>query len=320
MSKKANTTLIGGFLLGAVGIVALAIFFLSGGLLFSDQDEFVMFFDRTVQGLELGAPMKLRGVKIGEVTRIESYLNQKEMNIINAVYVKVKRNEIKVGDLERSDDLLSTLIYKHGMRAQLRIQSLLTGLLYIEVDFKGQDAEIKYWGLVAGVEELPTATTEIEELSQIANRFDFDALSTSIRNITENLDKLVSAPETQALPENINKSLNSITRLADDLDQVVMHDVKGAIDKINSLAAGLNEDYPALADELQQSMVALRSAFGKLEHTMADANHLLSDDSPLIYEVVQTLDQLGKAAKKVDALAETLEREPESLLKGKSAR
>lgn len=320
MSRQANTTMIGAFVLGAIAIVVMGLAFFSDGLLFSDREEYVMFFDRSVQGLEVGAPMKLRGVSIGEVTRIESYLTQDDLNIVNAVYVSVKGNELRSDGDYDPDELLDNLIVKHGMRAQLRIQSLLTGLLYIEVDFKGPEAEMKLWGLVAGVKELPTATTEIEELSQLANNFDFDALSTSMRSITENLDALIADPETQALPKNMNKSLDAVTHLANDMNQVLTRDVKVAVAQINELATNLNADYPAVADDLRQSMASLQAAFGKLEQTMADANHLLSDDSPVVYEVVQTLEQLGTAAKKISTLAATLEREPESLLKGKSAR
>lgn len=320
MSNKASTTMIGAFVLGATAIVVLGLSFFSDGLLFSDREEYVMFFDRSVQGLEVGAPMKLRGVQIGEVTKIESYLTQDDLNIVNAVYVRVKSGELHSDNDYDADELLNNLIVKHGMRAQLRIQSMLTGMLYIEVDFKGPEAEMKLWGLVAGVRELPTATTEIEELSQLADTFDFDALSTSMRNITENLDALIADPETQALPQNINKSLDAITRLADDMNHVVTRDAKSALAQINELATNLNKDYPVVAEDLRQSMASLQTAFGELEQTMVDANHLLSDDSPVVYEIVQTLEQLGTAAKKISTLAATIEREPESLLKGKSNR
>lgn len=318
MSQKANTTLIGAFIIGALALAAATLAFIGDGLFGGESEEYVMFFDRTVQGLELGAPMKLRGVKIGEVTSIESIIDAD--NIINAVYVKARGGNLKYGEIKDPNQLLDSLINEQGMRAQLRIQSLLTGLLYIELDFKGTDSEMKLWGLSSGVRELPTATTEIEELSQIANTFDFDALSKSFRSIMENLDQLVSDPDTQALPGKINESLASITQLSENMDSIVIDDVKDALNQINELAGNVNQDYPVVAADLRRSLASLQTAFGKLERTMADANHLLSDDSPLIYEVLQTLEQMGKAADKINTLAETVEREPESLLKGKSER
>lgn len=320
MSTKANTTMIGAFLMGAIAIVIAAIVFFGDGEYFRDNESYVMYFDRSVQGLELGAPMKLRGVKIGEVTRIESYVNKQAMNIINAVYVRVRRGELNYGEDIDPDELLDTLIANHGMRAQLRIQSMLTGLLYIEVDFLGPDSEMKLWGLDPDMPELPTAFTEMEELSQIANRFDFDALSRNFLNIAKNVDALFADPETQALAGNLNTSLNSITKLAEDMNRVLLEDVSGAINEINTLAAGLNKDYPAVAGDLRQSMASLQNAFAKLEQTLGNANHLLSDDSPLVYELAQTLEQLAEAAKKINTLAETVERQPEVLLRGKSSK
>ncbi len=320
MSNKANTTLIGAFTIGATAIVIAAIIFFGDGRYFQDNENYVMYFDRSVQGLELGAPMKLRGVKVGEVTRIESYVTENSMNIINAVYVRVRRGEVNYGGNIKRDELVDALIANQGMRAQLRIQSLLTGLLYIELDFMGAGSEMKLWGLDPDTRELPTATTEIEELSKIANRFDFDALSRYLLSIAENINTILADPETLSLTANLNDSLHSITRLADDMDRLLLEDVAAAINEFNTLAAGFNESYPLVAEDLRQSMASLQTVFSRLEHTLGDANYLLSDDSPLIYKLNQTLDQLSKAANKVSSLAETLERQPEALLKGKSGR
>jgi paraquat-inducible protein B len=320
MSNKASTTLIGAFLIGAIGIVITAIVFFGDGRYFQDNENYVMYFDRSVQGLELGAPMKLRGVKVGEVTRIESYVTEKSMSIVNAVYVRVRRNEVNYSGNIKPDELVDTLIVNQGMRAQLRIQSLLTGLLYIEVDFMGADSEMKLWGLDPDTPELPTAITEIEELSQIANRFDFDALSRYFLSIAENLNAILSDPETLSLTANLNDSLQSIAKLADDMDRLLLEDIAAAIEEFKVLAAGINEGYPVVAEDLRQSMASLQTVFSKFESTLGSANHLLSDDSPLIYELSQTLDQLSKAAKKVSSLAETVERQPEALLRGKSGR
>jgi paraquat-inducible protein B len=320
MSHKANTTLIGAFLIGATAIVIATVIFFGDGRYFQENESYVMYFDRSVQGLELGAPMKLRGVKVGEVTGIESYVTEQSMSIINAVYVRVRRGEVNYGGTITADELVDALIANQGMRAQLRIQSLLTGLLYIELDFMGADSEMKLWGLDPDTRELPTAITEIEELSQLANRFDFDALSRYFLSIAENLNTILADPETLSLTANLNDSLHSITRLADDMDRVLLEDVAAAIEEFNILAAGINEGYPVVAEDLRHGMASLQTVFSKLENTLGNANYVLSDDSPLIYKLNQTLDQLSKAAKKISSLADTVERQPEALLKGKSGR
>jgi paraquat-inducible protein B len=320
MSNKASSTLIGAFILGVLAIVIAALLFFGGGRLFRDSASLVMYFDRSIQGLELGAPMKLRGVKIGEVTRIETNVNEQSMNIVNAVYVRVRPEELKYNNSDNPYELLNKLVKDHGMRAQLRIQSMLTGLLYIEIDFMDQGSDIKYWGLDPDTQELPTARTEIEELSDLANRFDFDALSKNFRDVAQNLDDLTSDPELKALAGNLNRSVASITRFTDGLHTVLQGDASETMEQIKLLAEGLNRDYPAVADDLRQSMTSLREALGGVDGTLNSVNHLLSDDSPVLYDLRRALEKVSIAAENISALAETVEREPESLLKGKSSR
>ncbi len=320
MSNKANTATIGAFIVGAIAITLAGIIFFGGGRLFRDSENYVMYFDRSIQGLEIGAPMKLRGVKIGEVTDIESHINPDTMNSINAVYVKVTADELKFDSSKSNQEILDLLIVQRGLRAQLRIQSMLTGLLYIEVDFMGPDSELTYWGLDPDTRELPTARSEIEELSQLANSFDFDALSTNFRNIAENIDVLTSDPELKALAGNINQSLAAITELVSSVDQVIETDVAAAFKQLDTLARGLNDDYPLVAQDLRQGMRSMRSAFANVEGAITSANYLLSDDSPLLYELREALEKVGAAADSINTLADTVEREPESLIKGKSSR
>ena len=320
MSNKANTATIGAFIIGAIAITLAGIMLFGGGRLFGDSENFVMYFDRSIQGLEIGAPMKLRGVKIGEVTDIESHIYPETMKSINAVYVKVNRDELKFDTELLVQDLLDQLIEQRGLRAQLRIQSLLTGLLYVEVDFMGPDSALQYWRLDPDVRELPTARSEIEELSQLANRFDFDAMAKSFRDITENIAVLVADPELKAVAGNINESLASISKLAARVDEVFENEVASSFNELDRLARGINKEYPLVARDLRQGMRSLRSAFSGAEAAVNNANHLLSDDSPLLFELREALAKIAAAAESVEALADTVEQEPESLIKGKSNR
>ncbi len=320
MSNKANTATIGAFIVGAIAIILAGIMFFGGGRLFRDSENYVMYFDRSIQGLEIGAPMSLRGVKIGEVTDIESHINPDTMSSINAVYVKVRADELKFDSAKSNQEILDLLIVERGLRAQLRIQSMLTGLLYIEVDFMGPDTTLTYWGLDPDTRELPTAKSEIEELSQLANSFDFDALSTNFRNIAENLEALTSDPELKALAGNLNQSLAAITGLVSSVDQVIETDVAAAFNQLDTLARGLNEDYPLVARDLRQGMRSMRSAFADAQGAITSANYLLSDDSPLLYELSEALAKIGAAAEAINALADSVDRQPESLIKGKSSR
>ena len=70
MSKQASKALIGGFVLGAVILVAAATVIFGSGRFFSEKQVFVLYFDGAVNGLNVGAPVKFRGVTIGQVRKI----------------------------------------------------------------------------------------------------------------------------------------------------------------------------------------------------------------------------------------------------------
>lgn len=317
MNHKASSAVIGLFVLGAVAVILASIVFFSGGDFLKEKDRFVLYFDRTVQGLEIGAPVKLRGVKLGEVTAIQTHVLVKEKSVVTAVYIETYPGDIHYDLARGNEGIFDELLERRGMRAQLRIQSLLTGLLYIEVDFKPGDPDLKLYGLDPDTEEIPTAHSEIEELSDILNEIDFDAIASSFGRIADNLDRFVSDEEFLALAGNLNATMASIRTLADDADVAVNADLRPAVNEIKKLVAGINQDYPQLAADFGSSMARLETSLSKLETAMAGAGHLLSDDSPLLYEVNATLVQLKKASRDLAKLAETLERQPEALVRGK---
>lgn len=317
MSNNTNSTIIGLFVIGAVAIVLASIVFFSGGDILREKERFVLYFDRTVQGLEIGAPVKLRGVKLGEVTSIQTHVVTNQRAVINAVYIETYPGEIRWDNEAEADRMFDEMLERDGMRAQLRIQSMLTGLLYIEVDFKPGAQDQKLYGLDPHTREIPTAPTEIEELSDILNEIDFQEIASSFQRIADNLDKFVSDDNFLALAANINSTLASIKKLADNADQTVIADLHTAIGQINTFMAALNEDYPTLAGELSASLQSLKSSLVQIENALAGAEHLLSDDSPVLYEVNSTLRELKKASRELGALAETLDRHPEAIMRGK---
>ena len=83
MSKPISPVAIGGFTVGALALLLVAVFIFGGGqFLHADKVRFVIFFDSSLNGLEIGAPVKMQGVKVGEVTEITLQIDPKaEQNI-----------------------------------------------------------------------------------------------------------------------------------------------------------------------------------------------------------------------------------------------
>ena len=122
MSDKPHTVAIGAFVIGASLIAIATLLFLLGSG-FGRKETVVMAFDGSVKGLNVGAPLALRGVKVGEVTDIEVVLDSANANVIMVVEANFDADNIRrkgISDADLAEELIA-----RGLRAQLNIQSLL---------------------------------------------------------------------------------------------------------------------------------------------------------------------------------------------------
>src|SRR5512143_1986566 len=96
MSKKANKTLIGAFVVGAIALIIAGVVIFGSGKLFAPVRKFVMVFAGSVKGLNVGSAVIFRGVKIGAVTDIQLRVDPKNMTAVIPVYVEIDPRKITV--------------------------------------------------------------------------------------------------------------------------------------------------------------------------------------------------------------------------------
>lgn len=128
MSKEANKKKVGLFVVGALTLVILMIGCFGSGSLFQKTSTYVLYFDGSVQGLNIGAPVVLRGVPIGRVTNIKLVSSNKGMVISIPVYIEIDDSKLvsqaksSFADWsEQREDIIRVLV-DHGLRAQLGMQ------------------------------------------------------------------------------------------------------------------------------------------------------------------------------------------------------
>ena len=202
MSEKTQTVAIGAFVLGA-SLIALAtlIFLLGSG--FGKKEKVVMVFDGSVKGLNVGAPLALRGVKVGEVTDIELILDSDKINVIMLIEAKIDDQNIRrkgVTDTNLTEGLIS-----RGLRAQLNTQSLLTGLLYVELDFY-PDSPLNLVDIDSPYLQLPTIPTNLQRIAKKLEDLDISKLTDELESISNGVNKMVSSPDFQTLPANMTSN------------------------------------------------------------------------------------------------------------------
>lgn len=277
MSRKANPTLIGAFVIGALALAMGGLIAFGGGKYFKDTTTYVMYFDSSVSGLRVGAPVEFRGVKVGEVRDIRGTISE-DLEIQIPVYVEIGEGRLQPKRADaapiRREQAIPVLI-KRGMRAQLSLQSLVTGQFYIELDFH-PDQPPRFVG-DGTVPEIPTVPSALSKLRERFEALPLDELAHQAIAALQGIEQLVSSEELGNAIDSASAALREVRKLSDEL----------------------GEKLPPMVDSAQQAF------------------SIAAEDSPVRYQLESSLSELSAAARAIRSFAEYLERHPEALLTGK---
>jgi paraquat-inducible protein B len=316
MGKKANPTIIGLFVVGAIALAIVGVIVFGSGRFFKRTEAFVMFFPGSVNGLSVGAQVKIKGVDIGQVTDIKLVLEREgktNPNLTIPVYVETVPSKILVDGqrLEMTDpDNVRDLINR-GMRAQLQSQSLVTGILFVQIDFF-PDTPIRYvLPQPSDPIEIPTVQTTLEEAS------------TAAREIIDELRSVKFGPMVQDASEAL-ESIRDLVRspalhsTVDALPETVKN-FNEAIASLRGLSANLQGRVDPLAKRLDSTLSGADQALTSVRETVGAARLLIEPGSPLEHDLRKTLRDVSSAARELGELADFIERNPTALLYGKQA-
>ncbi|MBK8907713.1 MAG: MCE family protein [Rhodospirillales bacterium] len=245
----------------------------------TEQIPFIMHFEGSVRGLETGAPVELRGIKVGEVTDIRLIVDREAKAISVPVTIVLEPERVTLMGIRQTDPVAAMgELVQRGMRAQLKSGSLLTGALYVDLDFypDAPPAEMARGGRYA---ELPTIPSDIEQIKRSAGQV---------------LDRVAALP-------------------LEDLIQ----DMRTMIQSVNALVS--SPAVKSAEQALLQTAEAAEQLMTQANQTLASAGDLISPGSPLRYDLTQALTELRTALRSLRQLAEYLERHPEALVRGKGA-
>jgi paraquat-inducible protein B len=318
MKKQPSTLAIGLFVIGAMIIVLAATLFISGSNFGKNLSRAILVFDGNVRGLNIGAPVAFKGVQIGQVTQIGAIIDTNTYQVLMPVEIEFSGDRVrKIGE-KQDEDTLEQLI-GNGMRGQLQKQSLLTGLLYIQLDLHPGTA-VTYYEVDSDLPQLPTIPTDMEQLTRSLDDLDFKTLYDNLAHIIEETDKFVSDPELSAISGNVNNMLNQVSELSAQLSGEVALASPGInqlISNGNKVAVEAARELPLLSQSTQQTLDELRSAIRSFDKTMDELGYLVSDDSSTVHEIQKAARELTAAGRSIQSLADHLEQEPESLIRGK---
>ncbi len=328
MSKKANPTLIGAFVVGAIVLVIGAVTILGSGRLFRKTYEFVLYFEGSVSGLREGAPVKYKGVEIGSITKILLQLDEgAETNRI-PVIIKLDANKISgrgVGGSLRDPAALKAAIDR-GLRGQLQTESIVTGVLFVALDlFPGSPAQyVQPPG--SRYPEIPTITTALQKAQDILGQLltkldevDFKALLTSSADAVKTLSDLVKNKDLEETFAGINRLVNKpeLHAAIRSLDQTVVK-ISEAADGVQKVAGSIDRSVATLSVDLKETLTGVRDAVKQIQVTVGNVDGFVDPNSPNSYELTKALKELSGAARSLRLMADFLERNPRAFLFGRA--
>ena len=331
MSAKANPTRIGFFVVGAIVLLMGSIVAFGSGQLFQKTERYVAFFEGSLTGLDIGAPVTFRGVPIGAVTGIQvQYFADNQKMLIPVFFEMIPDRLQLIGELTGTrQERIKTLTEK-GLRAQLVSQSLVTGQLAVQIDFM-PDTPLNLVGGEPGIFEFPTVPSTAEELMSQLKDLKLDELVASAVKLIDDLDALVADPETAKLiPELIALASDAkgLVSHIDDNVQPISQGVLGVtdaaqktLDQGTSTIAHLDAQVSPTITELRRLINDIDARVPKtlavLEATLTRADGTLKPDSELMRNLNRTLNEFSNTARSVRKLADELERNPSALIRGK---
>lgn len=319
MSRSANPIAVGAFVLGTLLLGALLLVFLVGGNWFSDHERYTLIYESSIKGLNVGAPVTIKGVKIGQVEEIKARMPENSLAVYNSVVVEIDPHALqRDGGGTRGDALVDELV-KRGLRAQLRLQSLLTGLLYVDVDFH-PDKPAVYADVKTRYRQIPTIPTDLEQLTHDLESIDVNKLGENLQQIVTGMNNLINDPALQRLGSDVQQTLAAVRSAADTLrvqSVQLQGQLKPLISRGDTVLAGLQQTMPQLTEKLDATLTALQQSSASLRQTSANTAFLTSEDSPLLYQINTAAANVNAAAAQVQHLTDLLERQPEALLYGK---
>src|SRR5690606_9963229 len=320
MSPKKNRSLaIGAFIAGAILLVFIALLFCSGGRFFADKKRVVMYFEGSVQGLQVGAPVKLKGVVLGEIIDISINFERDNKAVFTAVTADLVMKRINSNGASVEEDFLKDAI-NAGLRAQLNFQSFLTGLLYVELDFY-PDSELRLYAVQDEYQEIPTIATSFEEISRTFQVLDLKCLVHNVNNLIEQVSIMVADGQVAETLSSFNRLATSLEKTSGNADreiELLIAKLDENLTDLNTLIQQLNTQTPAMMESMRSSLEELNRSMQSFEQAAANIEHAFSEDAPLLYQLTRTLEDMSRSSRAFRSLSETLEQQPEALLRGRS--
>ncbi|HTY54291.1 MAG TPA: MlaD family protein [Candidatus Binataceae bacterium] len=320
MARRASPVRVGAFVVLSLCLVVATVVLFGSGRLFRRKLIFVSFFRGNLNGLKVGAPVKFAGVQIGTVKRIRLRLPPSEgmlrpdlaKQVLLPVLCEIDETAFSRGGgadepLDRQG--LERMV-QEGLRAELTTESLLTGLLYIEINMHPQTRIDLV--MVAGTgryPEVPTVPSKLQAVQEQAlkalaklDQIDLSAMVHSMTDTANSVTNLADSP-------SVKRAIDSLSAAAGSLERVSA--------SINKLANDIDTKIDPVMANLKNTSTDADLTLRQARDTLAQIQQTFAPETPLNYELTKALEDVSSASAAIRQLADYLQRNPSALVRGK---
>jgi paraquat-inducible protein B len=340
MSKQANPTVIGGFVLGALILAVIAILVFGGGALFRERVPMMTFFPGSVQGLNVGAAVQFEGVTVGRVTAIELNFLSETGTFSVPVSYEVWPDSVRFlgpASADSPEQIMRHLVKERGLHARLESLSFVTGQYAIALQLVPGRA-VRLAKDPEDVVEVPSIEATRDRMTEMLQNLRLDDLVNEATLTLASMRQLIGSGEVLRLLETLNATLEEARVLIGDLDREVSPlavRLDSTLSDYADLARALRSGIIPLAENLETATEALlrlvqrvdeqvgpisdstRAALDEVEASMQSLQALAGDASGTRLRFDQFLTEASAAARALRSFADQLDRHPEALLRGR---
>jgi paraquat-inducible protein B len=321
MSKKASPTAIGLFLIIGLAIALAGVLIFSSRSLFHPVQKVIVYFDASLKGLNPGAPVKFRGVTVGSVAEVLIRHNQSSndfsMPVVLAIDKKVAQAKsdvsLQIGEQAHLNDYI-----KHGFRARLDAESLVTGVLYVEMAIIPDAPPPVFHQISPEYEEVPTMPTEVQQLLSNLAHFDIGRLQGNLNRVLTDVDSKLGELNVADINAGVTNLLGSANRLvtSDDLTNSLVA-LRQTLVNAQTLVRRIDGRVDPMADGVTNTLYDAQKTLAGLRVAIRHVSDMLDPDAPLRPDLTQALEEVSSAGRSVADLADFLKRNPQVLLTGR---
>nr|WP_298142487.1 MlaD family protein [uncultured Pseudomonas sp.] len=315
MSEARKPFMIGAFLLGGLVLLVVGIMLLSRDSWFAKPSEYVVYFTGSLDGLDVGADVTYRGVKVGTVREIRLSYDRQLKDVVMPVVVRLDSSSGEGGGKHELDQFIGQLV-ERGLRAQLQTPSLLTGKAIVALDMFPREPGYVRSPHDLGLPTIPSVPSRIDQVADVLRELAGSLRQLPLQEMAASAQKTLAALEKLTNSAQLQQGLVSMSQLLAKLDRI---------------SGSLEQQLPPIMDNMQRSSVDLRAAVADIRSAAlstsqaleqvnalaAETRRGLGPKSEIQYELLQALRELGRASKTMQRTLEGLDQQPQSLIFGK---